>query len=151
MEPISDKRLDECINLWRRSLAVPDFEFDEALRMAVELRDWRKRIADADRDPVGVIAELERRAEKAESELAEARRERDQLHALKCDIGVALGEDAGPPFPETVSRLRRELDEAREMIDDYADHTVKCLARDTTDRPCSCGLTEALARWAKEE
>src|SRR5688572_15452050 len=58
------------------------------------------------------LHELEERCETLSLEGRNARTERDALRDLKCAIGLALGDEAGPSFAETIQRVRTERDAA---------------------------------------
>lgn len=51
--------------------------------------------------------------------LEELLAERDRLHALKCDIGIALGGDDERPFPTRVVELKAERDKALALVADF--------------------------------
>lgn len=66
-----------------------------------------------------VLTQLQRRNgalktnnEALRAEVERLKGERDDLHALKCAVGEALGYESGPPFADTVRRIMRGRDEA---------------------------------------
>ncbi len=46
--------------------------------------------------------------------LKAAEAERDGLHSLKCEIGIVLGDEAGPPFVDTIRKMKADLAAARD-------------------------------------
>ena len=52
---LTKERLGECVALWSQGKPVPDFEFDEAAEMAIELVQLRAQLAIAKEDTARLV------------------------------------------------------------------------------------------------
>lgn len=86
----------------------------------LKVSEWiAERIAELERiaeDPNGVINDLSEDVAALKQRLADAEAERDKLHALKCDIGLALGGTDERPFVVRIRENAKSLADAEALL-----------------------------------